>query len=219
MLSLIPGVLAVVILVLFVQEKNKRVVFGNKLEMPKLTSLDWKFYLFLLIIFIFSLGNSTDAFLILRAKDIGIPLIFIPILWLSFNLIYAVSSIPSGMVSDRIGRNKVLSLGFLIYSLTYFGFAVLKAPASIWFLFMFYGLYYGLTDGVFRAYVADVVPENIRGSAFGIFHTTVGISLFFASIIMGMLWDSFGAKVAFSFGAILSIVAAVSILLLSDRSR
>jgi MFS family permease len=137
-------------------------------------------------------------------------LIFIPLLWGFFSLVYTLSSIPAGILSDRIGRKKVILIGFTVYGLAYLGFAFATQALHIWVLFALYGVYYGISDGALRAFVADMVKdEDKRGTAYGFYHGAVGLCALPASLIMGFLWQGFGAAVAFSFGAILAIVAGV----------
>lgn len=178
------------------------------------TGLDMRFKLFLGVMFLFTLGNSSDAFLVLRAQDLGNCVLYILLMLIVFNLVYAVVSVPAGMVSDRLGRRGVIALGWLIYAIAYLGFAVASASWQIWLLFVLYGVYYGLAEGVARAFVADLVPEEKRGTAFGLFHGVVGITLLPASIIAGVLWQTVGPAAPFYFGAILAFIAVMGLLVL-----
>jgi MFS family permease len=178
------------------------------------SGLDLRFKLFLGIMFLFTLGNSSDAFLILRAQNLGNCVLYILMMLIVFNLVYAGVSVPAGIVSDKLGRRGVIVLGWLIYAVTYLGFAVASASWQIWLLFVLYGVYYGLAEGVARAFVADLVPEERRGTAFGLFHGVVGITLLPASIIAGVLWQAVGPEAPFYFGAILAFVAMVGLLAL-----
>ena len=134
-----------------------------------------KFKLLLAIIFIFTLSNSSDAFLILRAKDLGISIALIPILWILLHIVKMTSSIPGGILSDKFGRKKILIAGWLIYAVTYFGFGYAKSTLDIWLLFTVYGIFFGLTEGVEKALVADITDSNIRGSAYGMFNFIIGL--------------------------------------------
>jgi len=131
-----------------------------------------------------------------------------------FNAVYAVISTPAGIVSDRLGRRRVIVLGWLIYALTYLGFAVASASWQVWLLFAFYGVYYGLAEGVSRAFVADLVPEDKRGTAYGLFHGIVGITLLPASIIAGWLWQTVSPAAPFYLGAGLASLAMLGLLML-----
>ena len=184
-------------------------------------ALPRRFYWFLGIMLVFSLGNSSDAFLILRAQNLGVVLLAIPLVYALFNFVYASASVPLGSLSDRIGREKVIVLGWLAYALAYFGFALANASYQIWFLFAFYGLYYATTEGVAKAFVADMVSADHRGRAYGIYNTAIGVVTLPASYIAGLLWDSISPAAPFYFGAILSLIACILLigfLLLSPRS-
>ena len=170
---------------------------------------DKKFRYFLLIITLFTLGNSSDAFLLLRAKDLGIDTPWIPVLWFFFHLSKSVSSIPGGTLSDRIGRKRVMILGWAIYGLVYLGFAFATSAGQIWALFLIYGLYYGLTEGTEKAWVADLVKEEKRGTAYGAYHFAIGIASLPASLLMGFIWKTAGVEWAFSFGAAMALIAAI----------
>jgi len=175
----------------------------------KLSAFDRRFKLFLLVTLIFSLGNSTDAFLMLRAKDVGVGLVMLPLLWLVVNLVYTLFSIPAGYLSDRAGRKIVILFALLIYSLTYLGFAWANKTFQVWLLFAFYGLYYGFANGTMRAFVADLVPGDKKATAYGIFHGTLGFTALPASLIFGFLWQTMGASYAFLLGAVLAMIAGV----------
>ncbi|MDE1925116.1 MAG: MFS transporter [Patescibacteria group bacterium] len=181
-------------------------------EMIKL-SLPRSFYIFLGIVLLFSLGNSSDAFLILRAQNLGVVLLAIPLVYALFNFVYASASVPLGSLSDRIGREKVIMLGWVAYALAYFGFALANATYQIWLLFAFYGLYYATTEGVAKAFVADMVSPEHRGRAYGIYNTSIGLITLPASLIAGLLWDRVNPAAPFYFGALLSLCACVGLVL------
>ncbi len=220
LLSAIPAAVAVLVLVIFVKESRKPSssihndeIISEKTSFNLRSLLNRDFIAFTLIFTLFTLGNSSDAFLILRAQDMKVSLALIPLLWLLFNFVYTFTSTPAGKLSDFIGRKRVLALGLLIYSIVYFGFSRATSSWQIWLLFAVYGTFYGLTEGVSRALIADSVPSNIRATAYGIYNTSIGISVFFASVIMGLLWQFLGTSIAFSFGAVLSLVSAVLLML------
>lgn len=205
-LSFIPASVAVLIILFFVRE---RLAAPSAERIPfTFGVLGRDFKIFVLVATIFALGNSSNAFLILRAQNLGISTGVIPLLWMFFNIIYASTSIPGGVLSDRIGRRSTIIMALFLYSLIYFGFAYAGKPLHIWILFVAYGLYYGLSEGVMRAYVADLVSPQFRATAYGVFHTSVGLAAFPASILMGALWQFYSARVAFSFGALLALLAA-----------
>jgi len=177
------------------------------------------FYIFIFIIMIFTLGNSSDAFLILRAKNLGITLLQIPLVIALFNLIYALAAVPFGSLSDKIGRIPTLLIGWLSFALVYLGFAFASGPILIWFLYAFYGVYYATSEGVSRALLADIVPASRRGKAFGIYGMAVGLTILPASFLAGFLWDKFGAPVPFYFGAVMSLIACFGLLLFAKKQR
>jgi MFS family permease len=205
-LSFIPAICAVVILSFLREIKPLKGTHPFKIS---LNSFSKEFKLFIIICIIFTLGNSSNAFLILRAKDVGISPRMIPLVWMTFNIVYALTSTPGGMLSDRIGRRQTIIYSFLLYALVYFGFGIATNVKEIWILFSIYGIYYGLSAGVMRAYVADLVPREVRATAFGVYHMSIGVTAFPSSIIMGVLWQVFGVQFAFSFGAVLSLLAAL----------
>jgi len=178
------------------------------------TGFDNRFKLFLGIMFLFTLGNSSDAFLILRAQNLGNSVLHILLMLVLFNAVYAVVSTPSGILSDKLGRRRIIVLGWLIYAFAYLGFATASASWQVWLLFAFYGVYYGMAEGVARAFIADLVPEEKRGTAYGLFHGVVGITLLPASIIAGWLWQTISPAAPFYFGAGLASLAMVGLLVL-----
>ncbi len=178
-------------------------------------SLPRKFYIFLSIILLFSIGNSSDAFLVLRAQNVGVAILAIPLIYALFNFVYASASIPLGSLSDRIGREKVIILGWLAFSLSYFGFAFASSSYQIWLLFAFYGLYYATTEGVAKAFIADMVPADHRGRAYGIYNTSIGLVSLPASLIAGIIWEKVSPSAPFFFGGIISFIAVIALTLTS----
>lgn len=178
-----------------------------------------KFYIFLAIMLLFGLGNSSDAFLILRAQDVGVTLLAIPLVFALFNAVYAGASIPLGSLSDRIGREKVIIMGWLAYTIAYLGFGLAQVSYQIWFLFAFYGLYYATTYGVAKAFVADMVPSTHRGRAYGIYNTAIGLVSLPASIIAGLLWEYVNPAAPFYFGAGIAFIALLAFLIFLKIQR
>lgn len=172
-------------------------------------SLPKKFYLFLGIVLLFSLGNSSDTFLILRAQNVGVGFLAIPLVYALFNFVYATASIPLGSLSDKIGREKVILIGWIFYALAYLGFGVAKSNLQVWFLFAFYGVYYATTEGVAKALIADFTPSRNRGKAYGIYNTAVGLITLPASFIAGLLWDKIGPATPFFFGSAMAGMSAI----------
>jgi len=213
LLSLLPAVLAVLALAF----GAKDVAIGEKRAMPKFAfrSLGRPFMLFMLIVGIFDLGNSSDAFLVLRAQERGMTVIDILIMLVVFNLIYTLISTPAGSLSDRVGRRRMIVIGWAVYAVIYLGFALAQSSAHIFILYVLYAAYYGLAYGTTKAMVADLVPESLRGTAYGTYNAVLGVLDFPASLIAGLLWQGagswqgFGPSAPFFFGAGLSLLAAV----------
>jgi len=164
---------------------------------------------YILVVFLFTLGNSSDAFLLLRAGQLGVAPALVPLVWVLLHVVKMVSSVPGGIVSDKIGRRATIVAGWIVYALVYAGLAMASRAAHVWALFAIYGLYFGLTEGVEKAYVADLAPAEARGRAFGAFNCAVGIGALPASLLMGFLWDTHGAPVAFITGGALALIAAL----------
>lgn len=208
--SMIPGIIAVLLILFLIKEKKK--ALPERHERPKLTlaHFDWRFKFFLVITTLFAVGNSSDFFLILRSQQLGISTAMIPVVYLTFNLVYALSAIPAGMAADRFGKKKVVLIGFILFTLIYYGFAVAGSPAAVWALFSLYGIFMGLTEGVQKAFLTTIIPPDFKATAFGVYNTAIGLALFPASLIGGWLWDRVSPAATFYFG---SAMAAVSILL------
>jgi len=210
LLAFFPALIAVLTIIFFLKEKQHIQDPSKQIKSISLKHFSRDFKSFVLILAIFTLGNSSDAFLILRAKDLGVKIVLIPILWLVYNFVSSASSIPLGHLSDKIGRRKTTLLGFSVYGAVYLGFAFSNTQSLIWIFMALYGVYYGLSEGVLRAYVADLVEDkSVLASAYGIYHTVVGLCMFPASLIMGILWQQYSPTVAFGFGASLSLAAAI----------
>lgn len=220
-LSLLPAFLAVLSLALGAREVK---VSGQRAA-PKITfkGLGRPFLLFMVIVGIFDLGNSSDAFLVLRAQERGLNVLGILAMLVTFNVVYALLSTPAGDLSDRIGRRRLIVGGWLVYAAIYLGFALARAGWHVWVLYALYGVYYALAFGAIRAMVADIVPPALRGTAYGTYAAVLGLLDFPASLIAGVLWQGvgrwhgFGAAAPFYFGAALSLIAAV--LMLSWRPQ
>jgi MFS family permease len=225
-LAAIPGAVAVFTVIAMVRES--RGVDAPPAPAPPHAALSVAaaprmpraFWGYLTVLLLFTLGNSTDAFLLLRANQLGMPVALVPILWATLHVVKSLTSTHGGMLSDHIGRKPALVAGWAIYALAYVGFAFASEAWHAWALFLAYGLYFALTEGPERALVADFVPAARRGTAFGWFHLTVGIGMLPASVLFGAIWDAQGARTAFLTGAALAAAAAVGLILLpTSRSR
>jgi MFS family permease len=217
LVSLVPAVLAVLSLAL----GAKDVPVTTQRERPKIAfkGLGRPFLVFMGIVGLFALGNSADAFLVLRAQERGLNVLGILGMLATFNLIYALVSTPAGSLSDRVGRRRVIIGGWVAYAAIYFGFAVAGTGWQVWVLYALYGVYYGLAYGTTKAMVADLVPVELRGTAYGTYNATIGLIAFPASLIAGLLWQGvgswqgFGPSAPFFFGAALALTAAVLLIL------
>jgi MFS family permease len=216
LISLVPAVLAVLSLAIGAKDTARK----GQTAAPKITfkALGKPFLFFLLIVGLFDLGNSSDAFLVLRAQERGMSVIGILVMLAVFNLVYTLVSAPAGALSDRIGRRRVIIGGWLVYGLIYLGFALAQQIWHVWVLYIAYGLYYGLAYGTAKAMVADLVAPDLRGTAYGTYNAILGIIDFPASLIAGLLWQGvggwqgFGAGAPFLFGSVMAFLAAILML-------
>jgi MFS family permease len=207
--SIIPAILAVLVMVLGVKEVQAARKDNNVLPTFSWKAFDKRFRVFLVVVIIFTLGNSSDSFIVLRGQDRGLSVLQIVGMLMTFNAVYALLAGPLGSLSDRIGRRKLMLAGWTIYGLVYLGFALSHTGIEIWVLFGFYGIYYALTEGVAKALVADIVPQEQRGTAYGLFNAAIGFSALPASVIAGVLWQTISPAAPFAFGAFLSILAGI----------
>jgi MFS family permease len=218
LLAAIPGIAAVVVLLLAVPDAGRRTEVLHAAEGPK-APLPRAFWRVVAIFGFFTLANSTDAFLLLRAQQAGVAIWQLPLFWSFFQGVKAATGVPGGAVADRVGRVPAITLGWLVYSVSYAGFAFVSRPLAIWGLVALYAAFYGLTEGSERAFVADLVPERLRGRAYGIFHAAIGIAALPASVIFGILWNRFSPRVAFLTGAAVALAAAVTLWVASRALR
>jgi MFS family permease len=215
LLAAIPAAAAMVALIFGVKESRREVQRDGSTPRLSLRGLDRRFWAYLGVLLLFTLGNSTDALLILRANELGVTAALVPVLWAVLHVVKALSSTPGGVLSDRVGRRPLIIGGWLVYAVVYSGFALASATWHAWALFIVYGLYFGMTEGVEKALVADLVPANVRGTAFGWYNLTIGLAALPASLLFGGIWQKFGATAAFLTGAGLSLVAAVGMALVT----
>jgi len=206
----IQVVLGLLVIVGFVREKDKSATANGGMPIRfSLGTFDSKFKLYLGIVALFTLSNSSDAFLLLRAEQSGIAPVLLPLLWVVLNISKVVSSLIGGHLSDTIGRRPMIVSGWIVYALVYVGFAFVGSAWEAWALFIVYGTYFGLTEGTEKALVADMVSEDKRGTAYGFYNLAIGITVLPASLLFGLVWDGFGAPTAFIASAVVSIVSAL----------
>jgi MFS family permease len=211
LIATIPALLGVITIVLLIREKNTRFT-GAKKELS-IRSLPRRFYFFLVIIFVFALGNSTDALLIVKTSETGIKTSFIPFIYMIFNTVAVLLAIPVGRLSDKKGRSKLIILGFLLYAIVYFLFGAFNRIGVFIFAFVLYGGYSALTDSCQKAMISDIVSKDLKGSSFGLYHAVLGIALLPASLIAGLLYDRVNAGAPFYFGAAMALIASILMVL------
>jgi len=214
LVSIVPGVLGVLVLALGAVDVtgNSKTAEGLRLS---LKNLNPRFKYFLFVLVLFTLGNSSDAFILLRGQERGLSLLQVMGMSLTFNAIYTVFAGPLGAWSDRVGRRRLMLIGWLAYGLVYLGFAFSQTGWQIWMLYALYSLYYASTEGAAKALVADLVPQEQRGTAYGLFNAAIGITVLPASLIAGLLWQGagawtgFGPSAPFLFGALMALLAGI----------
>ncbi len=218
-LSIVPAIFVLILVVFFLEDVKGREMERTKISL-KTKGLPSSFKIYLLSLLFFTLGNSSDSFLFLKASEAKIHLEFLPLLWVAHNAVKATLSYPLGRLSDKIGRKKIIITGWVIYALIYTGFAYSKNPFLILLLFILYGSVFGITEGAERAYVADMTIPEHKGISYGLFHFIQGIALFPASLITGIIWQIAGSKYAFLYGAFMALIASFIIInVKEDRSR
>jgi len=215
LLAVIPGCAAVGVLAKWVQEQPRSLAKGAPVLVW--SQMDGRFWAFISVLTLFTLGNSSDAFLMLRAQTLGFSTVEIFLVVAAFNLVVTLTSTKGGALSDSLGRRGMILAGWLIYSLIYLGFAFASARWHIWILYAGYGLYYGAFLGASSALVADLVPEHVCGTAYGIFNAALGIAAFPASLLAGLLWDWYGPAAPFLAGGGLALLAAAGLLMIPLR--
>lgn len=212
-LAMIPGLISVVFLVLLVKEKKN----NSKKTIKKISfswkNLDKKVKFFIIVSLIFTLGNSSDAFLILRAKNLGLTTQMAVLAYVLYNIIQTIFSTSLGKISDKIGHRKTFSFGLLVFSFVYFMFGFIKNSNFIWFLFPFYGFYMASTEGVSKAYLGEFIKEKEAGSVFGFYQMIISLSTFFASWFGGILWAKISPEATFYFGSLMSFLAFLTFLI------
>ncbi len=216
-LAAIPGGVAVLLIILKVRDVGRKGAERGDRSFwmfPK-----GKLRTYLLVLFLFTLGNSSDAFLLLRAAQLGVAPAHIPLLWAFFHVVKMFSSMPFGALSDRIGRRGVIVAGWGVYALAYTGFAFAESGLHAWLLFAVYGLFYGLTEGVEKALLTDISDPAERGAAFGWYNFAVGVGALPASLVFGFIWQKINSPAAFIFGALLAALAAILLILFIPGER
>ena len=207
LLAGIPAIIGIFVIIFGIREagKNRHELFTKF----HLKDFPVRYYCFLGIVFVFTLGNSTDALLLVKANEVGVKVAFIPLVYLITSLVSVLFSIPIGSLSDRIGKEKILIAGFIIYALVYYGFGRTSGTGIIVMLFALYGLYSAATDGIQKAFISDMIDENKKGTGLGIYNALLGITLLPASLIAGILYDKINSRIPFYFGAATALISAL----------
>jgi MFS family permease len=221
-LAAIPGIIAFIVLVVAVKEVERapEAHSDGEANVPaEAGSLGGRFWVYLFVVLVFTLGNSTDAFLLLRANQLGVAVALAPILWALLNFIKAALGTWGGGLSDKRGRKPLIITGWIIYAAVYFGFARATLPWHAWALFAAYGLFYAFTEGTEKALVADLVPSFRRGAAYGWYNLAIGLGALPASLIFGAIWDRSSPQAAFLFGASLALIAAIGMTVVRPSPR
>ncbi|MEK7079395.1 MAG: MFS transporter, partial [Patescibacteria group bacterium] len=208
-IAFIPALIGVVLLMLFVKEKSSPPSTEGK---KNIIRISWKeinpsLKLFFVISMVFAIGNSSDAFLILRSKQLGLTTTLVVLAYVLYNVIQTLFATPGGQLADKIGARKVYAIGLAVFAFVYFTFGFINNPVWIWVLFPIYGIYIAFTDGVSKAYISEFITERESGTYFGIYQTGTAVCQFLASFIGGMLWTIFGASVTFWYGGLMATVA------------
>ena len=219
LISIIPALLSLAMFPLIKEKKEQRIIKEREPFWKNMKKLDGQLKLYLLVAFLFTLGNSSNAFLLLRAKSVGFNDTSVIMLYFIYNITASLLSFPLGKKSDQVGRKRLLVSGYIVFALVYIGFAFAYNKIFMIALFVLYGVYTAMITGVERAFIAEISPQELKGTMLGLHSTIVGIALLPASAIAGVLWTSFGAEIPFVFGACLSLIAAFVLIILMKDGR
>lgn len=213
LIASVPALIAVLVAMFFMRESPVKSSSETEVKKLSLRGFDSNFKRFLLVLALFTLSNSSDSFLILRAMDAGVSIALVPLLWAAHHGMKVLSSLLGGDLSDRLGRKRLIVSGWILYAAVYAGFAYATNQASLWVLFLVYGIYFGLAEGAEKALVADLVRPEQRGTAYGLYNLAFGVTVFPASFLMGTIWDWKGPTVAFLVSAFMGATAAMLLLI------
>ena len=219
LLAAIPAVAVVVVLLAWVREAPRRIEAGGRPVLAAWRELGRPTHTVLLAVLLFTLGNSTDAFLLLRLSQAGVGVAAVAVVWSAFHVVKMASAYACGRLSDRVGRRPLVIAGWAFYAAVYLAFGVVESRDAVIAIFLLYGLYYGLTEPAERAWVADLVPPHLRGTAFGLYHGVIGLAALPASLLFGWVWQRSGAPTAFVAGAGFALAATVVLALVPRRQR
>lgn len=213
-IALIPGIIGVILLLIFVKEKGAASK-NNQLQF-NLANLTPAYKTFLVVSAIFALGNSSDVFLILRAQSLGLSTTFTVLAYVVFNLVYSILSYTAGSLSDKIGPRKLLVSGFFLFAIVYLLFGINKSTTWVWFLFALYGVYMAISEGISKAYIAQIASPEVIATSFGAYQTINGVCTFFSSLIAGLLWSNVSPSAPFIFGASMAVIAGMIFIIVGN---
>ncbi len=213
-IALIPGIIGVILLLIFVKEKGAASK-NNQLQF-NLVNLTPAYKTFLVVSAIFALGNSSDVFLILRAQSLGLSTTFTVLAYVVFNLVYSILSYTAGSLSDKIGPRKLLVSGFFLFAIVYLLFGINKSTTWVWFLFALYGVYMAISEGISKAYIAQIASPEVIATSFGAYQTINGVCTFFSSLIAGLLWSNVSPSAPFIFGASMAVIAGMIFIIVGN---
>lgn len=215
----LPAIMGVFTVIIFIKEEKS--VASKESRKISLKQLPKKFYFFLVVIFVFTLGNSADALLLVKTSETGIKESYVPLVYMIFNMVSVILAIPIGKLSDKIGREKLIILGFFVYAVVYYFFGRFNRIDIFIILFMGYGLYSALTDGNQKALISDIIGKDLRGTGYGIYHAVLGLTLLPASLIAGLLYDHVNSNAPFYFGSLMALLATILMIIftLADKSK
>jgi MFS family permease len=217
-LTIVPGVIVIVILLTVPEVSTRKTANASASTRIRISALPRDLYRVLVVILIFSLGNASDAFLLLRLTDLGVATFWIPLLWSALHVVKSSTSVVGGQLSDQLGRRHVIALGWMVYAAVYSAFALFDTTGVVVPVFLVYGLYFGLTEGVEKAWVADLSPSSARGTAFGVYNAVLGLGGLAASLLFGAVWTRVSPRAAFFTGAALAAIATVMLYTMGPSS-
>jgi MFS family permease len=215
-LTVIPGIVVILLILQLPEAARTPQNLAGAQGAP--WNLGESFYRAIAVILLFSLGNASDAFLLLRLSDLGVAAVWIPLLWSALHVVKSTSSFVGGALSDRFGRRDLIALGWLVYAMVYAGFGFFDSLPVVIAIFLAYGLYFGLTEGAEKAWVADLSPADLRGTAFGLYNAALGVGGLAASLLSGLIWTRVSPRAAFLTGAGLAVLASVMLAALFPRN-